>query len=166
MRTPEELEEPDGLACPLRFPWGTLVLLAGRSPYLSLCWSMARAEHISARLDWCRIRPPGPGLPQPQPWSLAALWRRSHSHGPELGAVYQHCLFSTPRSPSEDLLYLNIWYRQMLKTYKKQMTRENDKLSETCGILNCNLKHNNRWFPQTAFRICKKKPFLHQSSAV
>lgn len=99
MRTPEELEEPDALGCPLRLPWGTLVLLAGRSPYLSLCWSMAGAAHISARLDWCRIRPPGPGQPQPQPWSLAALWRRSHCHGPELGAVYQHGFFSTPRFP-------------------------------------------------------------------
>ncbi|TNN53165.1 hypothetical protein EYF80_036626 [Liparis tanakae] len=37
MRTPEEPEEPDGRdECPLRLPWEAFVLLAGRSPYLSL----------------------------------------------------------------------------------------------------------------------------------
>lgn len=42
MRTPEELEEPEGRdEWPLRLPWETLVLRAGRSPYLSLCGSMA-----------------------------------------------------------------------------------------------------------------------------
>lgn len=52
MRTPEELEEPDGRdECPLRLPWETLAALVGRSPYLSLCWSMAWAAQVSRSLN-------------------------------------------------------------------------------------------------------------------
>lgn len=83
MRTPEELEEPDGRdECPLRLPWETLAALVGRSPYLSLslCWSMVWAAQVSGSQEWCTIRPPGPGPPQPQPWSLAVPGGHSHSH--------------------------------------------------------------------------------------
>lgn len=62
MRTPEELEEPDGRdVCPLRLPWETFVLLAGRSPYLSLCGSMAWAAQFNEGLVWCVQRPPWGG---------------------------------------------------------------------------------------------------------
>lgn len=98
MRTPEELEEPDGRdECPLRPPWDTFVLLCGRSPYLSLCWSMVRAAQVSGSLEWCTKRPPGPGPPQPQPWSLLVPGWYSHSHGTKPGAADRP---SNPSSPS------------------------------------------------------------------
>lgn len=58
MRTPEELEEPDGRdECALRLPWETLAARAGRSPYFSLCWSMAGAGQqepggMNAEASW------------------------------------------------------------------------------------------------------------------
>lgn len=82
MRTPEELEEPDGRdECPLRLPWDTLAALAGRSPYLSLCCSMARVSGagqrkpgaMSSEASWA-------GPTEPQPESLAKPGGCSHSH--------------------------------------------------------------------------------------
>lgn len=102
MRTPEELEEPDGRdGCPLRPPWDTLALLC-RSPYLSLCWSMVRAAQVSRSLEWCTKRPPGPGPPQPQPWSLEVPGWYSHSHGTKLDAADRHSDLSSP-SPLRDV---------------------------------------------------------------
>lgn len=86
MRTPEEPEEPDGRdECPLRLPWEALAALVGRSPYLSLCWSMALSSAGQREPEGCRTRPPGLGPPQPQPWSLAAPDGCSHSHETSLG---------------------------------------------------------------------------------
>lgn len=97
MRTPEELEEPDGRdECPLRLPWETLVLLAGRSPYLSLGWSMVWAAQVSECLEWCTKRPPGLGPPQPQPWSLAVPEWHSYSHETKAGKANGHSFPSSP----------------------------------------------------------------------
>lgn len=124
MRTPEVFEEPDG-RCPLRFPWLTLVPLVVRSPYFSLCWSMAC--HSTGQQEprvTHKKRPPGPGPPQkPQPWLLVAPGWHSRSHGPEAGAVNPR---ASPTSPSQldQLLSLDICHTRKVETWReKQLER-------------------------------------------
>jgi len=90
MSTPEEPEEPEGRdEWPLRLPCDTLVLRAGRSPYLSLCGSMARGpvRPVAARGGstaekghpaWAGDHHHHHRRPA---WSLAARGWCSHCHG-------------------------------------------------------------------------------------
>ena len=91
MSTPDEPDEPEGRdECPLRLPWETLVLRAGRSLNLSLCGSMVWAGQAGGCLGrkyWSEgpprlgQRPPPPpphlvtGSPRVvQPLSLDKGW--------------------------------------------------------------------------------------------